>query len=319
MARMAAGEFSRARPAVPARHQLSKVPEVTVFFWITKVLTTGMGEATSDYLVHRFSPQIAVVLGFVAFAAAMTLQFVVRRYVTWIYWLAVAMVAVFGTMAADVLHVGLHIPYWASTTFYAIVLTVIFIAWYRSQGTLSIHSIYTRRRETFYWATVLATFALGTAAGDWTARDTGLGYLGSGIMFLVVIAVPAVAYWRFGMNAIAAFWFAYIVTRPLGASFADWLAWPRSIGGLGVGHGLVSAYSTIIIIGFVAYMTITRQDVVGRPATSGQPGSGADLRPGLADRSSQGGRHRRAGEPSRDWHADGRAGRAVRDSVDGQV
>jgi uncharacterized membrane-anchored protein len=274
------------------------------------------------------------------------LQFVLRRYVTWIYWLAVAMVAVFGTMAADVLHVGLHIPYWASTTFYAIVLTVIFIAWYRSEGTLSIHSIYTRRREMFYWATVLATFALGTAAGDWTARDFGLGYFGSGIMFLIVIAVPAVAYWRFGMNAIAAFWFAYIVTRPLGASFADWLAWPRSIGGLGVGHGAVSAYSTIIIIGFVAYMTFARQDVAVQPARSGSSGSGpsgsgpsgsdqfrsgqsgpgadqsgpgAELRSGQADRSSQGGRHRRAGEPSRDWQADGRAGRAVRDSADGQV
>lgn len=333
MAGMAAGDFSRARPVAPARHQLSKVPEVTVFFWITKVLTTGMGEATSDYLVHRFSPQIAVVLGFLAFAAAMTLQFMVRRYVTWIYWLAVAMVAVFGTMAADVLHVGLHIPYWASTTFYAIVLTVIFMAWYRSEGTLSIHSIYTRRRETFYWATVLATFALGTAAGDWTARDFGLGYFGSGIMFLIVIAVPAVAYWRFGMNAIAAFWFAYIVTRPLGASFADWLAWPRSIGGLGVGHGAVSAYSTIIIIGFVAYMTIARQDVVqparpdspgsGQPRSgqprSGQPGHAADLKPGPADQSSHGGRHRRGGESSRDWQADGRPGRAVRDSVDGQV
>ena len=273
MAGMAAGELPRSRPVapprprrtvVPSRHPLSKVPEVTVYFWITKVLTTGMGEATSDYLVHRFNPEIAVVVGFTAFAAAMALQFLVRQYVTWIYWLAVVMVAVFGTMAADVLHVGLHVPYWASTVFYAIVLAVIFVAWRRSEGTLSIHSIYTRRRETFYWATVLATFALGTAAGDWTARTVGLGYFGSGVMFLVVIAIPAVGYWRFGMNAIAAFWFAYIVTRPLGASFADWLAWPPSVGGLGLGHGAVSVYSTIAIAGLVAYMTVTGRDVAVR-------------------------------------------------------
>ncbi|HEY2551744.1 MAG TPA: hypothetical protein VGI64_14335 [Streptosporangiaceae bacterium] len=245
------------------RHPLTKVPEITAWFWIAKVLTTGMGEATSDFLVHDISPVVAVIAGFTAFVIAMALQFAARRYVTWLYWFAVSMVAVFGTMAADVLHVGLHIPYVISTAFYAVVLTIIFVLWYRSEGTLSIHSIYTRRREAFYWATVLATFALGTAAGDLTATTVGLGYLGSGIMFLIVIAVPAVAYRWLGLNAIAAFWFAYVVTRPLGASFADWLAWPPSRG-LGYGHGTVSLLSSLIIVILVGYLAATGKDVPGR-------------------------------------------------------
>jgi uncharacterized membrane-anchored protein len=225
------------------------------------VLTTGMGETTSDFLVHRLGPPPAVLIGAAAFSAALWLQLRAGRYSAWIYWLAVAMVGVFGTMAADVLHVGLGIPYAVSTTFYAIVLTAVFLTWQRSELTLSIHSILTRRRELFYWAAVLATFALGTAAGDMTARTLGLGYLGSGIMFAALIAVPAVAYWRFGMNAILAFWFAYIVTRPLGASFADWLAVPHSRGGLGFGYGPVSLVLAVLIVGFVAYLAGSRIDV----------------------------------------------------------
>jgi uncharacterized membrane-anchored protein len=293
---MGRGEFPAAGRVASLRHPLSKVPEVTACFWITKVLTTGMGEATSDYLVHRVSPVIAVAAGFVAFAVALALQFWVRRYVTWIYWLAVVMVAVFGTMAADVLHVGLGIPYAVSTVFFLVVLAVIFMAWYLSEGTLSIHSIYTRRREVFYWATVLATFALGTAAGDLTAKTVGLGYLGSGVMFAVVIAIPAVAYRWLGLNAIVAFWFAYIVTRPLGASFADWLAWPPSAGGLGLGHGVVSLVATVIIIGLVAYMTVTRKDVPVRrvaPVRSARSATGPE--PGARDRPLPAGRHRRPG------------------------
>jgi uncharacterized membrane-anchored protein len=234
------------------------------------------------------------VAGFTAFVAAMAVQFSVRRYNTWAYWLAVVMVAVFGTMAADVLHVGLGIPYAVSTAFYAVVLAVIFVLWHRSEGTLSIHSIYTRRREVFYWATVLATFALGTAAGDLTAKVVGLGYFGSGLMFAVVIAIPYVGYRWFGLNPIVAFWFAYIVTRPLGASFADWLAWPPSASGLGLGHGVVSLVSTLIIVGLVGYMAASGKDVMVRSAgtrTSG--GSGWPAGPGAFDRPVQSGRHRR--------------------------
>jgi uncharacterized membrane-anchored protein len=175
------------------------------------------------------------------------------------------MVAIFGTMAADALHIQLHVPYLVSTVFFASALAVIFVAWYQTEHTLSIHSINTRRRELFYWATVLATFALGTAAGDMTAFTLGLGFFSSIVLFAVLIALPALGYWLFGLNAIFAFWFAYIVTRPLGASIADWLGKSRSLGGLNLGDGVVSFVLAILIIGFVAYLTVTRKDVKDEP------------------------------------------------------
>lgn len=239
---------------------LKKVPEITVYFWIIKLLTTAMGEATSDYLVHQLNPMIAVALGGIGLVAALILQLVVHRYVAWIYWLAVVMVAIFGTMAADVLHIGLGIPYLTSTVFFAVALATIFTVWYLSEKTLSIHSIFTRRRELFYWATVMATFALGTAAGDMTASTLGLGYFSSGILFAVLIAAPTLGYFLFGLNEILAFWFAYILTRPLGASFADWIGKPHTLGGLGLGDGQVSLILAIMIIGLVGYLTVTRRD-----------------------------------------------------------
>jgi uncharacterized membrane-anchored protein len=239
-----------------AARTLRKVPEVTVYFWITKVLTTAMGESTSDFLVHRFDPVIAVGLGAIGLAIALILQFWARRYVPWIYWLAVAMVAVFGTMAADVLHIKFGVPYVASTIFFACVLAIVFVSWYAKERTLSIHSITTPRREAFYWLTVVATFALGTAAGDMTATTMHLGYLVSGLVFAGLIAVPALAYRLLGLNEIFAFWFAYILTRPLGASFADWLGKPHHVGGLALGDGLVSLGFAILIVGFVRYLTV---------------------------------------------------------------
>jgi uncharacterized membrane-anchored protein len=243
------------------RQSFSKVPEVTAFFWIVKALTTGMGESTSDFLVHGLVPELAVVLGGIGFVVALYLQFSSDRYVPWRYWLAVAMVGVFGTMCADVLHVGLGVPYVASTIFYAVALAVVFRTWHRTEGTLSIHSITTERREVFYWAAVLATFALGTAAGDLTAVTLGLGFFGSGLLFAAVIAVPAIGYFRFGMDSILAFWFAYVVTRPLGASFADWLGVSSARGGLGVGTGLVSFVLAAAIAMFVAFLTSTGVDI----------------------------------------------------------
>ncbi len=241
-------------------HAFSKVPEVAAYFWIVKALTTAVGESTSDFLVHSLVPEVAVVLGAVAFAVALYLQFGKDRYVPWAYWLAVAMVGVFGTMAADVLHVGLGVPYAVSTVFYGLVLAVVFKAWFRSEGTLSIHSIHTRRRELFYWAAVLATFALGTAAGDLTAHTLGLGYFGSILLFSTVIAIPALGYFRFGMNPILAFWFAYVVTRPIGASVADWLGVSSARGGLALGTGPVSLVLAATIAGFVYYLTRTGKD-----------------------------------------------------------
>jgi len=249
-----------ARAAHRAQQAARKVPEPTALFWITKVSTTAMGEATSDYLVHKFDPVIAVCFGAIALAISLVLQFAVRRYVPWIYWLGVAMVAVFGTMAADVLHVRFHVPYTASTTLFAVVLAAVFVAWHATEKTLSIHSIYTYRREAFYWAVVMATFALGTAAGDMTAATMHLGYFLSGVIFIGVIAIPALAYRLFGMNEILAFWFAYVVTRPIGASFADWLDKSHRLGGLGLGGGRVSVGFTILIVALVAYLTVLHRN-----------------------------------------------------------
>ncbi|MEU6283291.1 hypothetical protein [Streptomyces sp. NPDC047028] len=246
---------SHARLLAPA----NKVPEVTVYFWIIKVLTTGMGETASDFLAHLFGPVPAVGLGGAGLVAALVLQFAVRRYVAWIYWTAIVMVSVFGTMAADVLHVGVGVPYALSTPAFLLVLAAVFALWYASERTLSIHSIRTRRRETFYWAAVLATFALGTAAGDLTA-SIGLGYLGSVVLFAVAICVPALAHRAGTLGAVTAFWTAYVITRPLGASIADWMAVPKSRGGLDWGLGPVTLSWTVAILGFVAYLAVSGRD-----------------------------------------------------------
>jgi len=238
-----------------------RVPEITAYFWAIKALSTAMGESTSDYLVHAMDPKVAVVLGFIGFVAALALQFRMGRYVAWTYWLAVVGVGVFGTMAADVLHVGFGVPYIASSLLYAVVLAAVFISWYRVEGTLSIHTVDTPRRELFYWAAVVATFAMGTAVGDLTATTFGLGYFVSGLLFAAVIAVPAIGYFRLRWNAILCFWFAYVATRPLGASFADWLGKPKSSGGLGLGDGPVALALTAVIFCLVAFLAITRRDV----------------------------------------------------------
>ncbi|HUJ35065.1 MAG TPA: hypothetical protein VLW51_07640 [Solirubrobacteraceae bacterium] len=238
-----------------------RVPEITAYFWALKALSTAMGESTSDYLVHAMNPELAVVLGFIGVVSALALQFRVRRYIAWTYWLAVVGVGVFGTMAADVLHVGFGVPYIASSLLYAIALAAVFGGWYRTEKTLSIHSVDTPRRELFYWAAVVATFAMGTAVGDLTATTFGIGYLASGLLFAAVIAIPAIGYWRLRWNAILCFWFAYVATRPLGASFADWMGKPKSVGGLGLGDGPVALALTIAIFCLVALLAITRRDV----------------------------------------------------------
>ena len=234
---------------------LKKVPDLSAYFWIIKILSTAMGEALSDFLVHTIDPIIAVVLGAAGLTIALIIQFSSTSYKPWKYWLTVSMVAIFGTMAADVLHVGLGVPYLVSTILFMAALAAVFIIWYKKEKTLSIHSIYTVRREVFYWLTVMATFALGTAAGDMTAKTLGLGYLSSGILFAILILIPAIAYFRFKANEVVTFWIAYILTRPLGASFADWLGVPAYLGGLDLGRGWVSLVLVILIICFVAHIS----------------------------------------------------------------
>lgn len=243
-----------------------KVPEVTALFWIVKILTTALGESISDYLVFSINPYVAVGLGALGFAIALGLQFRARRYIAWVYWFAVTMVAVFGTMAADVTHVVLHVPYAYSVGFFALVLAVIFVLWWKAEGTLSIHSVDTPSREIFYWLAVVATFALGTASGDMTAVTLHLGYLASGILFAALIAAigavryavitaPSLARYLSFRNAVIAFWAAYVLTRPLGASFADWTGKPHAVGGLGFGDGPVAGVLIVLLVGFVAYLS----------------------------------------------------------------
>ncbi len=234
-----------------------KVPEITVGFWVAKLLSTALGEAASDFLVFQINPYVAVILGCAGLLIALAWQLWLKRFSAWIYWLTVAMVAVFGTMAADVLHVVLHVPYAVSTAFFAGALAVVFAVWYLAERTLSIHTVFAGRREWFYWATVIATFALGTAAGDLTAATLGLGYGPSLVLFAIIFAVPGLGYWRLGLNEVFAFWFAYVVTRPLGASFADWTGKPY-LGGLGFGDDRVAIVLAALMIGVVAYLARSR-------------------------------------------------------------
>jgi uncharacterized membrane-anchored protein len=240
-----------------------KVPEITVYFWVIKVLSTAMGEALSDFLDGGSAawPVAGVLVALVAFVVALRMQLRSARYSSSVYWFAVAMVATFGTMAADGWHQAFGIPYYASSAGYLALLAVIFWRWQAREGTLSIHSIDTRRREYFYWATVLATFALGTAAGDMTATSFHLGYFSSGLLFLGIIAIPALAWWKFRLNSIVAFWFAYVITRPLGASFADWMDVSHRRGGLGWGTGPVSLALAVVMIAVVAYAAKTGADL----------------------------------------------------------
>ncbi|HEY7432471.1 MAG TPA: hypothetical protein VH641_17240 [Streptosporangiaceae bacterium] len=212
------------------------------------------------------------------------------------YWLAVLMVAVFGTMVADALHIGFHIPYLVSTVAFSIVLAVIFVTWHATEKTLSIHSIYTRRRECFYWATVIATFALGTAAGDMTASTLHLGYLASAILFLFAIMVPAVAYRWLHANAILCFWTAYVLTRPLGASFADWLGVPHYLSGLDLGRGKVALAGLFLIVCFVGFLMATHRDAPSQPSLDTVPRTGPDRYLGPAVRP--------APTPVGSWRAD---------------
>jgi uncharacterized membrane-anchored protein len=243
-----------------ALYTARKVPEITLYFWIVKLLSTALGESTSDYLVYHIDPYIAVIIGGLVLAAALVVQLVVRRYIAAIYWLTVVLVAIVGTMAADVAHIVLKFQYWQSTAIFAVTLAVVFTVWYLTEKTLSIHAIDTLRRELFYWATVMATFALGTAAGDLTAVTFHLGFFLSAVLFAALFALPGLGYWRLGLNATAAFWTAYILTRPLGASIADWLGKPRGASGLDLGDGPVSFVLAALIVALVAYLTVTQKD-----------------------------------------------------------
>jgi uncharacterized membrane-anchored protein len=248
----------------------AKVPEITAWFWVIKIGTTAGGEATSDWLALG-SKVAGGAVETLLLLAGLVWQFRTRRYTAAAYWFLAYAIAIFGTGVSDTMHLFIGIPYAGTTAFWAVVLAVIFWAWYRSEGTLSIHSIASRRREAYYWATVFATFALGTALGDLTATSLGLGYLASGVMFFLIILIPAVAWSRFGLNSIAAFWFGYVVTRPLGASFADYISKPHSISGVGAGDGPTAAVAAVAVAVLVGYLAVTRRDIQRFPEVVPRP------------------------------------------------
>ncbi|HZX04586.1 hypothetical protein [Kribbella sp.] len=236
-----------------------KVPAVFVMFWVVKLLTTGIGETASDYLGSVSIP-LAAVIGLGTFSTAIYLQLKADTYHPVRYWVTALGVALFGTMIADGPHIVLGIPYWFGSIVYVALLAGLLTWWQRSEGTISVHSITTARRERFYWGVVLLTFGLGTAVGDTTAFDFRLGFTWSIVLFGVLIMVP-LGLWKLGLNVTIAFWASYVLTRPLGASIADWLGKPTHNGGLGWGLGPVTLVGLLIFAVLVGYLTMTHSDV----------------------------------------------------------
>jgi uncharacterized membrane-anchored protein len=243
------------------RRMLNKVPEVTVYFWIIKVLCTTVGESFADYInaTLGFGLTNTTIVFSVALVAALGWQFRMRRYVPAVYWLVVVLVSVVGTLVTDNLTDGIGVPLWISTTLFAVLLAIVFAIWYARERTLSIHSIVTTPREAFYWLAVLVTFALGTAAGDWTLDLTGWSPGSSVLLPAGLIAAVFVA-WRLGAGPVLSFWLAYILTRPLGAHLGDYLGSSRADGGLGLGTFGTSVVFLAAISGIVAYLTKTHVD-----------------------------------------------------------
>jgi len=236
-------------PAAPSR-----VPDPTPSFWVAKAVSTALGEAASDFSIRVMPPEVAVLLGFALFIGALWFQLTRRRYIPSAYWLAVAAVGVFGTMAADVMHVALGVPYAAAACIYAVVLAIVFAAWRRVERTVSVHRVTTTRRELFYWSAVVGTFALGTAVGDLAAVGLGIGYVGAIALFTVAIGVIGAGYRWAHWPAVLSFWAAYVLTRPWGASVADALAKPVADGGAGLGSGWVALALALIMVVLVGSM-----------------------------------------------------------------
>jgi uncharacterized membrane-anchored protein len=252
-----------------ARRMLNKVPEVTLFFWIIKIMATTVGETAADYLDANLGLGLTNTTWVMAglLVVALGFQFRTSRYVPGVYWLAVVGISVVGTLITDNLTDNFGVSLVTTTIAFALALAGAFGAWYASERTLSIHTISTTRREAFYWLAILFTFALGTAAGDLVAERLDLGYWISALMFAGLIAIVTLAHFRFRLDAVLAFWIAYVLTRPLGASIGDFLSQTRDDGGLGLGTTGTSAIFLATILCLVAYLTVTRRDQTA-PATA---------------------------------------------------
>jgi uncharacterized membrane-anchored protein len=248
---------------VGLRQMLNKVPEVTLYFWIIKVLCTTVGETASDFLAGNLNLGLTTTT-FITGAlllATLAFQFRARKYVPGIYWLGVVLISVVGTQITDNLTDNAGVSLVTTTIVFAVALAATFAAWFAVERTLSIHTIYTTRRESFYWLAVLFTFALGTAAGDLVSERMDLGYWLSAVLFGLAIAAVALAHFKLGLDAVWSFWIAYVLTRPLGASIGDYLSQPTGDGGLGLGTVITSALFLTVILGLVIYLSVTRKDV----------------------------------------------------------
>ncbi|GHE06143.1 COG4705 family protein [Streptomyces alanosinicus] len=250
---------------LPGLVRWNKVPEVTVYFWVIKVLCTTVGETCADLLNEKAGLGLTGVslLMSALLAVVLVVQFRTKAYRAGVYWLAVALISVVGTLVSDNLTDNMGVALETTTTVFGIALAVVFALWYRTERTLSIHHIDTTRREAFYWLAVLFTFALGTSAGDLVAGKMGLGYWVSALLFAAAIAAVALARFALGLSAVTSFWIAYVLTRPLGASVGDYLSQPTGDGGLGLGLGTVvtSALFLGVILALVVYLIVTRKDI----------------------------------------------------------
>jgi uncharacterized membrane-anchored protein len=254
------------------RQMLNKVPEVTLYFWIIKILCTTVGETAADYLNDTLGfglTKTTYVTG-ILLVIVLAIQFRGRRYVPPVYWLAVVLISVFGTLITDNLTDRYNVPLQTSTIIFTVILAGVFAAWYASERTLSIHTIFTTRREAFYWLAILFTFALGTAAGDLSAEKLNLGYWPSAAIFGGIIAAITFAHYALNLDAVLAFWLAYILTRPLGASIGDGMSQAKADGGLGLGTTQTSYIFLGLILVLVSYLAITKRDatppVVAEPS-----------------------------------------------------
>jgi uncharacterized membrane-anchored protein len=257
------------RPSLPAGRQLlNKVPQATAVFWMIKIMATTVGETAADFLNEHLGLGLTgtTLVMTIALVAALYVQFRTRRYVPACYWLAVVLISVVGTLASDNLVDNFGVALETTTALFAVCLLAAFVAWYRSERTLSIHTIVTRRREAFYWLAILCTFALGTSAGDLVSERLNVGYWKSALLFGSLIAIVAAAYRYFRLNAVTAFWAAYILTRPLGASIGDYLTSTHHDGGLGLGTNATSLAFLAVIIGLVVHLT--RRERAATPATT---------------------------------------------------
>lgn len=277
---------SREGARSPGRQMLNKVPEITLYFWAIKILCTTVGETAADLLNENLGLGLTNTTYVMAAAltAVLVFQFRSRKYVPGIYWLAVVLISVVGTLFSDNLVDNLGVELQVTTIAFSLILACVFAAWYRSERTLSVHTIVTTRRESFYWLAILFTFALGTSAGDLVAEKLELGYLPSVGIFAGAIAVVAIAHFRFKLNAILAFWIAYILTRPLGASIGDYLSQPVEESGLGLGTILTSVIFLTAILVLVVYLTVTKRDLIAVSSAEAElaPSPGvADGEPGV--------------------------------------